>query len=168
MLAVFPSEESELSENSNIFQEKEERIADEEKCTLAPKRSILRFKRQLSQADSVTMPASIDLCLEDINTKAVLFGPNKMLSSAIARQTAMQNYEALETEELEAALENYYAFEMLDPEVVDSHAVKRARLSSISFKEQRARTFLIDEEPQKVSRALSDVSAVKSDDMVRL
>ncbi len=49
----------------------------------------------------------------------------------------MMQYVALENTEVEATLENYYAFELLDSQVEDPRApnLKRARLSSLFFKE---------------------------------
>jgi hypothetical protein len=129
-----------------VFYEEEERNE-----TKIAKRSILRVKKQpLPQADS----AGIDRWMEGTVG-------DKRSSRHIGLATTF-HYEALENTELEAALVNYYNFELLDPEIEDPHAPKRARLSSIFFKEERSRTFDFNDEPQKVARSESDVKSVKS------
>ena len=133
-----------------VFHEEEERNE-----TTVEKRSILRVKRQPPpQANS----AGIDQWMQDT------VGEKRPTRHA-ARQAATLQYEALENTELEAALKNYFAFELLDSEVEDPHAPKRARLSSVFFKEERSRTFCFNEEPRNVARSVSDVKAVKSGDL---
>jgi hypothetical protein len=131
-----------------VFPENEESAE-----TTPAKRSILKVRPSLP-----TDSAGIDRWMQGI------FG-EELSSRHTARHTATMYSEVLENAELEAALESYYACEMLEDE--DPRSPKRARLSSIFFKEERSRTFDVKEEPQNVARSQSKVKAVKAGDLAR-